>query len=363
VDEKMGRAVDLILREAGSGCRITLEEALRIHREADLLALGRAASSRARQLHGASPVTFLIDRNINYTNVCTNRCRFCAFFKEPDSPGAYLLTPDEIDIRIGEAVAGGATQIMLQGGLHPDLDLDWFTNLFSHIKSRHSIHLHSLSPPEILYLAGKEGTDLSSTLHRLVESGLDSLPGGGAEILVDRVRARVSPRKITSNEWLSVMEAAHGMSLPTTATMMFSLGEDLAERLRHLQLLRELQDRSSGFISFIPWTFQPSNTELGGGESSTFDYLRTLAVSRLYLDNFKNVQGSWVTQGPEIGQLSLEFGANDLGSIMLEENVVKAAGTSHRLSRNGMVDLIEGAGQQCAQRNTLFEIIEHCGNS
>ncbi len=359
----MGGTVDLILREAGSGCRISTEEALLIHRDADLLDLGRAARSRARQLHGDSPVTFLIDRNINYTNVCTNRCRFCAFFKEPDSPDAYLLSHDEIDRRVGEAVAGGATQIMLQGGLHPDLDLDWFINLFSLIKSRHSIHLHSLSPPEILYLAGKEGTDPSTILQLLVEGGLDSLPGGGAEILSDRVRARVSPRKITSDEWLSVMEAAHGMSLPTTATMMFSLGEELEDRLRHLRLLRELQDRSSGFISFIPWTFQPSNTELGGGESSTFDYLRTLAVSRLFLDNIKNVQGSWITQGPAIGQLSLEFGANDLGSIMLEENVVKAAGTSHRLTRDGMVNLIEGAGRQCAQRNTLFQIIKPCGNS
>lgn len=359
----MNTSVDPILRDAAAGRRISVEEALILHREADLLALGRAARCRAQQIHGDSPVTFLIDRNINYTNVCTNRCRFCAFYREPDSPGAYLLTLEEIDTRIGEAVAGGATQIMLQGGLHPDLDLDWFLKLFTHIKSRYPVHLHSLSPPEILYLAGKEEIDISTTLDRLVASGLDSLPGGGAEILVDHVRSRVSPRKIMSKEWLSVMEAAHGMSIPTTATMMFSLGEKVGDRILHLQRLRELQDRSSGFISFIPWTFQPSNTELGGRESSTFDYLRTLALSRLFLDNFRNIQGSWVTQGPAIGQLSLEFGANDLGSIMLEENVVKAAGTSHRLTREGMADLIDGAGRRCAQRDTLFQFIKPCGNS
>lgn len=352
--------VDTLLSRASSGERLSLDDALELYHRADLLDLGRAAGARSRSLHGDGPVTFLIDRNINYTNVCENRCRFCAFHRTADSPDAFLLSRGDILQRVREAVSCGATQIMLQGGLHPDLDLDWFCSLFSEIKSEHAVHLHSLSPPEVSFLAGKASLGVRDTLLLLMKSGLDSLPGGGAEILVDRVRRRISPRKIGAGRWLSVMEAAHEVDLPTTATMMFGTGEAVAERLTHLDRLRELQDRTGGFLSFIPWTFQPANTDLNEGGASTLDYLRTLALSRLFLDSFKNIQGSWVTQGPEIGQTALEFGANDLGSIMLEENVVRAAGTSHRLSRNDMIRLIQSTGRSCAQRDTLFRVIERC---
>jgi cyclic dehypoxanthinyl futalosine synthase len=352
-----------ILRKAAAGERVSPEEARHLYHRADLLELGSAARGRSGDLHGGGPTTFLIDRNINYTNVCENRCRFCAFYRDADSGDAFLLSTEEILRRVEEAVRCGATQIMLQGGLHPDLDLDWFVALFSRIRPRYPVHLHSLSPPEVFYLAQKASLTVTETLQRLMDAGLGSLPGGGAEILVDEVRARISPRKIGTRPWVGVMKAAHRLGLPTTATMMFGTGETFEERLAHLETLRNIQDLRGGFLSFIPWTFQADNTELSSKGATTLDYLRTLALSRLFLDNFKNIQGSWVTQGPEIGQISLDFGANDLGSIMLEENVVKAAGTSHRLSRRKMVDLIRATGRSCAQRDTLFNIIECCGTS
>lgn len=349
-----------ILGKAAAGGRVSPEEARNLYHDADLLELGSAARERCRDLHGDGPVTFLIDRNINYTNICENRCRFCAFYRDADSDEAFLLSVEEILCRVEEAVRSGATQIMLQGGLHGDLDLDWFIALFSLIRSRFPVHLHSLSPPEIFYLASKSSLTVTQTLEKLMDAGLGSLPGGGAEILVDEVRARISPRKLGARQWIGVMEAAHRLGLPTTATMMIGTGETFEERLSHLETLRDTQDRGGGFLSFIPWTFQPANTDLPSRGATTLDYLRTLALSRLFLDNFRNIQGSWVTQGPEIGQISLDFGANDLGSIMLEENVVKAAGTSHRLSRSGMIDLIRSAGRSCAQRDTLFNMIHSC---
>jgi cyclic dehypoxanthinyl futalosine synthase len=352
-----------ILDRAARGDRISRDEALHIYRRADLLDMGLAALARRRAIHGDAPVTFLIDRNINYTNVCLNRCRFCAFYRDAQSPEAFLLSHDEIETRVREAVAAGATQVMLQGGIHPEIGLDWFLELFSRIKNRCPVHLHSLSPPEIHFLSTAAGCPVPEVLGRLMEAGLDSLPGGGAEILADHVRRRISPRKILTRQWLSVMEDAHRLGLPTTATMMIGAGEAVEDRIDHLARIRALQDKTAGFISFIPWTFQPANTELATGGATTFDYLRTLALARLFLDNIRNVQGSWVTQGPEIGQLSLEFGANDLGSIMLEENVVRAAGTSHHLEKDEMVRLIVSSGNGCARRNTLFHILEVCGKT
>jgi cyclic dehypoxanthinyl futalosine synthase len=339
--------------------RLTVAEAVSLYGEADLLELGWAARERSFSLHPDGVVTFLIDRNINYTNVCRNRCRFCAFYRDADSSEAFLLTAEEIDRRVGEAVAQGATQIMLQGGLHPDMDPEWFTETLKMIKSTHSIHLHSLSPPEVSYFAERASLTVREALLRLRAAGLDSLPGGGAEILVDRVRDHISPRKINSRKWLEVMETAHSLEIPTTATMMFGAGETVEERFHHLEKLRELQDRTAGFLSFIPWTLQPRNTDMEEGGETTLGYLRMLALSRLFLDNFQNIQGSWVTQGPEIGQISLDFGANDLGSIMLEENVVRAAGTAHHLTRKSMVALISAAGRVAAQRDTLFRIVEN----
>ena len=354
-------SVGAILARAAAGGRISSPEAERVCTQADLLALGRAAAARCRHLHRDRTATFLIDRNINYTNICENRCRFCAFYRDAGSAEAYLLDHDEILTRIGDAVRRGATQIMIQGGLHPDLDIDWFTTLFRRISSAYDVSLHSLSPPEIVHLASRDGITVRRALQVLHEAGLSSLPGGGAEILVDRVRQHVSPKKISSAKWLSVMEEAHRLELPTTATMMIGAGEDVAERFEHLQQIRDLQDRTGGFISFIPWTFQSGNTELGGGGASVVAYLRLLATSRLFLDNIHNIQGSWVTQGPEVGQLALEFGANDLGSIMLEENVVRAAGTAYTMSKDEMVNLILATGRSCARRDTFFNRVENCG--
>jgi len=341
--------------------RLSEDDALALYHDADLLDLGVSAQRVRRSFHGDGPVTFLVDRNINYTNICVNRCRFCAFFRDEQSSQAFLLGHDDIEDRVDEAVRQGATQVMLQGGLHPGLGLEWFTTLFRRIKERHAVHLHSLSPPEIHHLAALSGETVPHVLHLLAEAGLDSLPGGGAEILVDHVRRRISPLKIRSAQWLAVMEAAHAAGIPTTATMMFGVGETSRDRIKHLQRVRDLQDRTGGFLSFIPWSFQPANTDLGEGGASTLAYLRTLAVSRIFLDNIPNIQGSWVTQGPEVGQISLHFGANDLGSIMLEENVVRAAGTSHRLTREEMVRTILATGYLCAQRDTLFNIIKACG--
>jgi cyclic dehypoxanthinyl futalosine synthase len=247
---------------------------------------------------------------------------------------------------------------MLQGGINPDLKIDYYTNMFQELKKKFPVRIHSLSPPEIDYLAGSSGMSIKDTLQELRNAGLDSLPGGGAEILVDSVRQRISPRKISSSRWLEVMEEAHMLGLRTTATMMIGTVETIEDRIMHLQKIRDLQDKTEGFLSFIPWTFQPGNTALGGKPVSCLEYLRTLSISRLFLDNFSNVQGSWVTQGKHIGQVCLSFGANDLGSIMIEENVVRAAGISHRISVDEMIDLIKRAGKTPAQRDTEFKLLE-----
>jgi cyclic dehypoxanthinyl futalosine synthase len=248
--------------------------------------------------------------------------------------------------------------VMLQGGINPHLKIDYYTNMFEEIKKKFNIRIHSLSPPEIVHIAESSGISIAETLRRLIKAGLDSLPGGGAEILVDRVRQRISPRKISSSKWLEVMEEAHNLGLKTTATMMMGTIETIEDRITHLQRLRDLQDKTGGFISFISWSYQPGNTSLGGRLISSIEYLKTLAISRLFLNNFPNIQGSWVTQGKDIGQICLTFGANDLGSIMIEENVVRAAGVSHRMTVDEMVDLIRKAGKIPAQRDTEFNILK-----
>jgi len=347
-----------ILTRAINRQRITDEDALRLFEEADLLTLGQCAQQCAAFFHPEPQVTFIIDRNINYTNVCTSRCRFCAFYRDESSPEAYLLSHEEIMAKVAEAVSRGATQIMLQGGLHPTLSLEYILELVGNIKERFAVCIHSFSPPEISHFALRSGQPVAAVLARLRGAGLDSLPGGGAEILSDRVRGIISPCKIKSAEWLSVMETAHAMGMKTTATMMIGSVETCEERIEHLRRIRDLQDRRDGFRAFIPWSFKTAHTELGGGEISALDYLRTLAISRIYLDNIENIQGSWVTQGPDIGQITLCFGANDLGSIMLEENVVRAAGASYCLTEEEMVELIRCAGRIPAQRNTGYKIIK-----
>lgn len=341
--------------------RLSKTEGEKLLRGEDLLALGKAADRTRQNIHPGDVVTFIIDRNINYSNICASECAFCAFYRKSGDRDAYLLTKREILNKVEETVRAGGTQIMMQGGLHPALDLAFYLDLLSSIKADYDIAIHSFSPAEILHMSKQSGRSVTDTLKALQAAGLDSLPGGGAEILVDRVRQRVSPKKISADDWLRVMESAHAIGMKSTATMVIGLGETLEERVEHMDKIRALQEKTGGFRAFITWTFQPGNTRLGGEKTSSWDYLRTLALTRLYLDNIRHIQGSWVTQGQQIGQLTLAFGANDLGSVMLEENVVRAAGTRNRMSVAKMIDTIQGAGKIAAQRDTQYRVIKTFG--
>ena len=338
--------------------RMNAKEAAELLSQGDPIELGRLADAeRAKRFDDT--VTFIVDRNINYTNVCKNECKFCAFFRRKEHKDAYLLTYDQILDKVQETVDAGGTQLMIQGGLYPDLGLAYYEKMLSLIKSRYDITIHSFTATEIQYFAQQEGISVLECLKRLQAAGLDSLPGGGAEILVDEIRKKVSPKKIMTDDWLHVMECAHSIGMESTATMVIGFGETMAQRVEHMERIRQLQDRTGGFRAFITWTFQPGNTELGGEKTSGWDYMRTLAMTRLYMDNVAHIQGSWVTQGERIGQLTLGFGADDLGSIMLEENVVRAAGTTYDMSINKMAQLIRGAGKRPAQRDTEYNIIKH----
>jgi cyclic dehypoxanthinyl futalosine synthase len=354
----MNKELKKITTRITNGNRITPEEALFLFRHGDLLTLGELANSVRKRLHPRRIVTFVVDRNINYTNVCVNKCAFCAFYRDEDSSDAYVLSKKDIFRKIEETIARGGTQILMQGGVHPDLGLEYFEDLFSAIKSKFTIQIHSLSPAEITFLAQKSGISIIDTLRRLHASGLDSIPGGGAEILVDRVRKKVSPNKIRWRQWADVMKAAHKLGIPSTATMMFGSIETDKEIVEHLVRVRNIQDETGGFTAFIPWTYQPGNTKLGGQPATAVEYLKVLALSRLMLDNFSNVQASWVTQGAKIAQVALEFGANDFGSTMIEENVVAAAGVSFRMTKREIVDIIRDAGYIAAQRNTRYKILK-----
>lgn len=339
------------------GGRLSPSEAAELYAGAGLLEIGFLANRVRERLHPEGMVTFVVDRNINYTNVCTSGCRFCAFYRLPGDPEGYLLSREEIGRKIEETLACGGTQILMQGGLHPELGLDWFEDLFRWIKSRYPVTLHCLSPVEVDDLARKEGLGVSEVLGRLRLAGLDSLPGGGAEILDEGVRARVSPKKTSAARWLEVMREAHRMGMRSTATMVFGMGETLPERIRHLEAIRRLQDETGGFTAFIPWSFQPGNTELGGEGATASEYLKMLALSRIYLDNIANIQVSWVTQGTRVAQAALFFGANDFGSTMLEENVVRAAGASFRADREEIIRCIRGAGFIPAQRDSQYRVL------
>jgi len=354
-DLNMDRIIDKIKK----GERLSPGEGVFLLERRDLLTLGWLADEVRRRKHPDGIVTFVIDRNINYTNICICGCRFCAFYRPPGHPEGYLLSREEIFQKIEETLAAGGTQILMQGGLNPALDLGYFEELFAAIKARYPICLHSLSPVEIDYLARRSGLPVAEVITRLRAAGLDSIPGGGAEILVDRVRREISPRKTATGRWLEVMAAAHRQGMKTTATMMFGSRETLRERIAHLEAVRRLQDETGGFTAFIPWPYQPGNTALGGKPASAWDYLRTLAVSRLYLDNFPNLQVSWVTQGAKIAQAALAFGANDFGSTMLEENVVRAAGVCNTSSAPEIVALIKNAGFRPAQRDNLYQILKY----
>lgn len=351
--------LDLLLDRAAAGERLTAEEIQRLFEDGPLLELGQAAAAVRRRLVDPGTATYIIDRNINYTNVCVYRCRFCAFYRKPDAEDAFVLPFEEVAEKVSETVAAGGTGILLQGGVHPALRISFYEELLSRLKATFpQIHLHAFSAPEIWFVAKLERLPVGEVIRRLRDAGLDSIPGGGAEILEDDTRRRIWSRaKASTEQWLEVHRAAHGLGLRTTATMMFGVGEPSSARVAHLLAVRELQDSTGGFTAFIPWTFQDANTDLEGEvePAGGFDYLRTLAISRLALDNVVHVQGSWVTQGPKIGQLSLVFGADDLGSIMLEENVVAAAGAQYRMSQADMERVITGAGLTPRQRRTLYE--------
>jgi cyclic dehypoxanthinyl futalosine synthase len=349
-----------VLDKALEGERITDEEALALLRSRDLVAVGRVADELRNRKIDKRRVTFIVDRNVHYTNVCYTDCDFCAFYRRPgDTREGYLLPKTIIFKKIEETLALGGTALLMQGGHHPDLGVEYYEDLFSSIKARYPIHLHALSPSEIQHAARRSKLTIPQALTRLRDAGLDSLPGGGAEILVDRVRKIISPKKTTSGEWLGIMREAQRLGMSTTATMMYGHVETLEERVEHMRRIRDLQDELHGFRAFISWTFQRDGNRLGDVVSeeirpTSFDYLLTQAVSRIYLDNVDHIQSSWVTQGMKVGQVALSFGADDMGSVMIEENVVSAAGTTHRATAEDFVRAIKALGKTAVQRDTLY---------
>jgi cyclic dehypoxanthinyl futalosine synthase len=353
-----------LMEKVWAGGRIGPAEALRLFHLPleDLGALAdrrrQLAQARAHQGQGNQIVTYIVDRNVNYTNVCNVYCKFCAFYRTEKDADAYIITRDEMDRKIQETLALGGTQVLLQGGHHPKLSLQWYLDLLSHIKKKFpQINIHGFSPSEFVHFREVFQLPLEEIISRFVQAGLGSIPGGGGEILVYRVRRRISPLKAMSDDWLSVMDAAHRLGLASTATMMFGHVETVEDRIEHLERVRAQQDKSKGFTAFIAWTFQPANTRLKAPPAGAHDYLRTQALSRIYLDNVPNIQSSWVTQGLEIGQVALKFGANDLGSIMIEENVVSQAGAAFRMSVADMRRLISDLGYEPRQRDNWYHLL------
>jgi cyclic dehypoxanthinyl futalosine synthase len=352
-------SVERTARKVRDGGRVDPAEALELYREAPTHLLGSLADEIRARKHPERIVTYIIDRNVNYTNLCVARCNFCAFYRPVGSPDGYVLGFDEIYQKIDETIAVGGNQLLLQGGHNPDLPIAWYEDLFRGVKARYpEFKLHALSPPEVLHISRLSQVPVPVVIQRLVSAGLDSIPGGGAEILVDRVRRLLNCyTKASADEWIDVMGEAHRAGLRTTATMMYGTVETDEERLEHLLRLRALQDETGGFTAFITWSYQPEHTEHGGYEATGVDYLRTLALSRIVLDNFDNLQASWVTQGGKVGQLSLAYGANDMGSVMIEENVVRAAGASYCMDEVEIVTNVEDAGFVAKRRNMHYEIL------
>ena len=349
-------ALQTILDRAADGGRITPEEALELYTDAPFHALGKAADAVRRRRFPDNVATYLIDRNINYTNVCVTACKFCAFYRAPGHAEGWVRDLPEILRRCEEAVALGATQIMLQGGHHPEFGIEWYEQTFSAIKAAFpQLALHSLGASEVVHIGRVSGLTHEQVITRLRDAGLDSFAGAGAEILTERPRQVIAPLKEPGHVWLEVMEVAHGLGVESTATFMMGTGETNAERIEHLTMIRDVQDRTGGFRAFIPWTYQPENNHLKGHtQATTMEYLRMIAVARLFFDNIAHLQGSWLTVGKDVGQLTLHLGADDLGSIMLEENVVSAAGAKHRSNRLELIHLIRSAGRVPAQRDTLY---------
>ena len=356
----MSSTINRLLDKAVAGERLNRAQGLQLLCCQDLAALGRAADAVSRRIHPEPYRTFNIDRNINYTNICTSGCRFCAFSRRPGDDAGYVINRQELQQKIRETVELGGDQILLQGGMHPDLTIEWYENLLRDIKQHFPrINVHGFGPAEIEHLAELSDLPVETVLVRFKEAGLGSLPGGGAEILVDRVRRAVSPCKVSAERWLNVCRAWHRLDGRGSATMMFGHVETPAERIEHLDRLRELQDETGGFTAFICWTFQPGHTELAGlRKVGAWEYLKTLAVARLYLDNFANLQASWVTQGLKIGQLALRFGANDMGSVMIEENVVAAAGTSYHTNEEEIRRVIAEMGYVPQRRDVFYRLVD-----
>lgn len=356
----MSSTVDAILQRAIEGDRLTLDDGVTLLRSADLLSLGRAADAVCKRLHPEPYRTYNIDRNINYSNICAAVCDFCAFYRKVGDTEAYVLDRDVLLEKVRETVALGGDQILMQGGLHPDLPLDWYEDLLRDIKAHFpTVNIHGFSPPEIHFFHKKFRMPLEEVLRRLKDAGLGSLPGGGGEILADRVRKEITRGKVLSDDWLNVHRVWHGLGGVSTATMMFGHIETLHERIEHMDRVRQLQDETGGLTAFISWTFQPEHTDMSDVPAvGAFEYLRVQAVSRLYLDNVPNIQSSWVTQGAKIGQLALYFGANDMGSLMIEENVVSSAGTVHHLTIDEIKRAIREAGYIPRQRNVFYDYID-----
>ena len=356
----MSSAIAPVLEKAVAGERLTPEEGLALLESHDLVALGAAADAVTRRLHPEPYRTYNIDRNINYTNACTAVCDFCAFYRPPKHEEVYVLPREVLLKKIEETVAIGGDQILMQGGLHPTLELEWYEDLLRDIKAHFpQVNIHGFSPPEIHHFTKISRLPLREVLRRLKEAGLGSLPGGGGEILVDRVRKEITRGKVLTDDWLNVCRVWHELGGKSSATMMFGHVETLAERIEHFQRVRALQDETGGITAFISWTFQPENTAMSHiPPAGAFEYLKTQAVSRLYLDNIRNIQSSWVTQGEKIGQIALFFGANDMGSLMLEENVVSSAGTVYHLSLETIRRCIREAGYVPRQRNVFYEYID-----
>jgi cyclic dehypoxanthinyl futalosine synthase len=357
-------AVRSALDKALDGGRIADEEAIALLRSRDLVSVGRVANELRARKSDPDRITFIVDRNLNYTNICVTDCEFCAFYRSPgDRSEGYLLPKPVIFKKIEETLALGGTGVLMQGGHHPDLGIEFYEDLFRSIKERYPIHLHALSPPEVQHISRRSKLSLADTIVRLRDAGLDSIPGGGGEVLVDRVREIIAPKKTKTADWLNVMRQAHRLGMSTTATMMYGHVETLEERVEHMRRIRELQDETHGFRAFISWTFQDDGNRLRHKVPretmpTSFDYLMTQAVSRIYLDNVDHIQSSWVTQGMKIGQVALGFGADDLGSIMIEENVVSAAGTTYRSSTEEFVRVIRALGKVPVQRDTLYREVK-----
>ena len=337
--------------------RISDSEALDLLQSTDLIGVGMRADAIRREKHPGNVASYIIDRNINYTNLCTEYCSFCAFYRPMGHAEGYVLSRAELHQKIQETIDLGGTGVLMQGGLHPNLKIEWYEELMSDLKANFKIHLHALSAPEILNIAEVSGITIEQTISRLQQAGLDSIPGAGAEILDDDVRYRIARLKCRSAEWIDVHRKAHQLGMRTTATMMYGCGETLQQRVNHLRLLRELQDETGGFTAFIPWSFQRENTSLGRfvkEETTSVEFLRTLAVCRIYLDNILNVQTSWVTQGLKVCQLGLRFGGNDVGSVMIEENVVSQAGARNHACEEDLRRIIRDAGFVPKQRDSLY---------